>query len=209
METNRNPAGLMKRPIARKDVAALEKERRRLIDFSALKMGAERAEELERGVISETDMRECDPLHAVNSTRFIADRQIYEQVIQEAVPSAQRFLWLATADLKDLHVNRGKRMVPFLAVLSELITNGVAVRLLHAKEPGPLFRRDFDRYPGLLPGTAGQDAGGFVGPWNVNQPPAWSHRGRNAGLTNRDEGSRIRGISDKVPLVERAEREPE
>ena len=43
-------------------------------------------------------------------------------------------------------------MVPFLAVLSELIDNGVSVRLLHAKEPGPNFRRDFDRYPNLVDG---------------------------------------------------------
>ena len=72
--------------------------------------------------------------------QFITDREIYEQVIQAAVPSAKKFLWLATADIKDLHVHKGSRMVPFLAVLSDLISDGVAVRLLHAKEPGPLFR---------------------------------------------------------------------
>ena len=66
IEKKRSPAGLKRGPIARKVIAALEKERRRrVIDFSALKLGAERAEELERGVISETDMREYDPLHAV------------------------------------------------------------------------------------------------------------------------------------------------
>jgi hypothetical protein len=53
-------------PISRKVVAALERERRRrVVDFSALKLGAERAADLERGVISETDMRKFDPLHAV------------------------------------------------------------------------------------------------------------------------------------------------
>jgi phosphatidylserine/phosphatidylglycerophosphate/cardiolipin synthase-like enzyme len=85
-------------------------------------------------------------------TQFITDRQIYEQVIQAAVPSATQFLWLATADLKDLHVRSGRRMVPFLEVLAGLVENGVAVRLLHAKEPGPLFRRDFDRFPSLIDG---------------------------------------------------------
>ena len=69
------------------------------------------------------------------------------------MPSATEFLWLATSDLKDLHVHRGDRMIPFLGVLSELIANGVAVRLLHAKEPGPMFRQDFDRYPNLIDGT--------------------------------------------------------
>jgi phosphatidylserine/phosphatidylglycerophosphate/cardiolipin synthase-like enzyme len=84
--------------------------------------------------------------------RFITDRQIYEQVIQEAVPAAKKFLWLATSDLKDLHVQAGRRMAPFLEVLSDLIGKGVAIRLLHAKEPGPMFRRDFDRYPNLIAG---------------------------------------------------------
>jgi len=83
---------------------------------------------------------------------FINDRQIYERVILESVPTAKQFLWLATADLKDLHVHRGKKMVPFLAVLSDLIEDGVSVRLLHAKEPGPAFREDFDRYPNLVDG---------------------------------------------------------
>jgi phosphatidylserine/phosphatidylglycerophosphate/cardiolipin synthase-like enzyme len=88
----------------------------------------------------------------MTDTQFITDRQIYEQVIQQAVPSAKEYLWLATSDLKDLHVHRGKLMVPFLNVLSELIEHGVSIRLLHAKEPGPMFRQDFDRYPNLITG---------------------------------------------------------
>ena len=84
--------------------------------------------------------------------QFVTDREIYERVIQEAVPGATQFLWMATSMLKDLHVNRGKRMVPFLKVLSELVEKGVAVRLLHAGEPGPAFREDFDRFPNLVDG---------------------------------------------------------
>ena len=85
---------------------------------------------------------------------FITDTQIYEEVIRGRIPRAKEFVWLATADLKDLHVNkRGrKRMVPFLEILSDLVGRGVKIRLLHAKEPGPAFRRDFDRYPDLLQG---------------------------------------------------------
>lgn len=41
---------------------------------------------------------------------------------------------------------------PFLGVLAELIEKGVQVRLMHAKEPGPIFREDFDRYPILATG---------------------------------------------------------
>lgn len=85
-------------------------------------------------------------------TEFITDRDIYERVILREVPGAEKFLWLATSDMKDLYVHRGRRMVPFLAVVADLIQEGVQVRLLHAKEPGPLFRRDFDKYPALVDG---------------------------------------------------------
>jgi len=88
----------------------------------------------------------------VPATRLITDREIYEQVLQQAVPDAREFVWIGTADIKDLHIHRGSSMVPFLALLSDLAERGVMLRLLHAKEPGPAFRRDFDRYPNLLDG---------------------------------------------------------
>jgi phosphatidylserine/phosphatidylglycerophosphate/cardiolipin synthase-like enzyme len=83
-------------------------------------------------------------------TELILNREHYTRLIQEVVPAAKKFLWLATADLKDLHVSRGRRFVPFLGVLAELVGRGVYVRLMHAKEPGPRFREDFDKYPELL-----------------------------------------------------------
>jgi phosphatidylserine/phosphatidylglycerophosphate/cardiolipin synthase-like enzyme len=84
--------------------------------------------------------------------KFVADSEIYEEVIAKAVPEAKRMLWLATADLKDLHVHKQSKMVPFLEVLSDLVRRNVEIRLLHAREPGPVFRRDFDRYPNLSKG---------------------------------------------------------
>ncbi len=83
---------------------------------------------------------------------FITDRRIYEKVICEHIPKAARFLWLASADLKDLHVDKRGKMVPFLEVLSDLVKKHIEIRLLHAKEPGPNFRRDFDKYPNLING---------------------------------------------------------
>jgi phosphatidylserine/phosphatidylglycerophosphate/cardiolipin synthase-like enzyme len=83
---------------------------------------------------------------------FITNTQIYEKVICQQIPMAKEFLWLATSDLKDLHVDKNRKMVPFLEVLSDLVNKYVEVRLLHAKEPGPRFRRDFDKYPNLIKG---------------------------------------------------------
>lgn len=83
---------------------------------------------------------------------FITDRQIYEKVICEMVPRAREFVWLATSDLKDMYVDKNGRKKPFVEILSDLVERAVAVRLLHAKEPGAAFRRDFDRYPKLIKG---------------------------------------------------------
>lgn len=39
--------------------------------------------------------------------------------------------------------------MPFLKLMAQLIRKGVEIRLIHAKEPGPNFREDFDKYPVL------------------------------------------------------------
>jgi phosphatidylserine/phosphatidylglycerophosphate/cardiolipin synthase-like enzyme len=83
---------------------------------------------------------------------YVTDREIYQKVICEQIPRARHFLWLATADLKDLYVDKNARKVPFLEVLSDLASRQVELRLLHAKEPGPAFQRDFDKYSRLIKG---------------------------------------------------------
>lgn len=84
--------------------------------------------------------------------QFVKNREIYERAIQEMIPVAQDFVWIATADIKDMHVNGPSGFHPFLGVLDDLVREGVGVRLLHAKEPGPRFRKDFDLYPDLIHG---------------------------------------------------------
>jgi phosphatidylserine/phosphatidylglycerophosphate/cardiolipin synthase-like enzyme len=83
---------------------------------------------------------------------FMTDSQLYRRIILEEIPQTRMFLWLATSGLKDLYVKEGRRMTPFLKLLSELVERRVSIRLIHAGEPGPAFRRDFDRYPNLIEG---------------------------------------------------------
>lgn len=53
---------------------------------------------------------------------------------------------------KKFYVAAGKEKKPFLALLAQFIRKGVEVRLIHAKEPGPASREDFDKYPILYDG---------------------------------------------------------
>ncbi len=80
------------------------------------------------------------------NTDFVTNEQLYEQVI-EPVARATSFVWIGTADIKDLHVNYKGSVKSFLFILDSLVKKKVAIRLLHAKEPGANFRRSFDKYP--------------------------------------------------------------
>ena len=80
---------------------------------------------------------------------FIHNTAHYTEVLSR-VQSVKHTLWIGTADIKDLYVEVGKEKKPFLALLAALIRRGVEIRLIHAKEPGPNFREDFDKYPVLF-----------------------------------------------------------
>ncbi len=82
---------------------------------------------------------------------YISNTDHYNLVLSR-VASVRRSLWIGTADIKDLYVKVGDGTLPFLAVLAQLVRKGVEVRLIHAKEPGPAFREDFDKYPSLAKG---------------------------------------------------------
>jgi len=84
-------------------------------------------------------------------TQYISDSDHYELVLKKVL-SVKRQLWIGTADIKDLYFKQGNTSVPFLKILSDLIQRGVEIRLIHAKEPGPNFRADFDKYPLLTQG---------------------------------------------------------
>ena len=78
--------------------------------------------------------------------KYIGDAAHYNEVLSRAA-SVKSSLWIGTADIKDLYVKAGADQIPFLGVISRLIERGADVRLIHAKEPGPIFREEFDRYP--------------------------------------------------------------
>ena len=86
--------------------------------------------------------------------RVLSDREHYDEVMQ-AVLGAERSVWVATANLKDVMVE-DPRVVPgrrrgrrsnyrsVLEVFSELAQRGLELRILHASAPSRAFRRSFD-----------------------------------------------------------------
>lgn len=93
------------------------------------------------------------------SLQLVAGQGHYEAVI-EAVLAAKRSVWIATANLKELMVERKglRRRSPrgsyrsVLEVFDELAERHVELRILHASMPSQAFRRQFDRHPRLVAG---------------------------------------------------------
>ena len=81
--------------------------------------------------------------------QIITNEEIYNTVILSEIKKVKKYLWIATADIKDMHVHKNAKVVSFLSILNDLAKKKVEIRLLHAKEPGENFRTSFDKYPAL------------------------------------------------------------
>ena len=89
---------------------------------------------------------------------LIADRQHYESVVMGALDKARVSVWIATANLKDLHVEapigtvaraRG-RYVSITERFDELVSAGVEIRILHASAPSRPYRESLSRRRALV-----------------------------------------------------------
>ena len=63
-------------------------------------------------------------------TTYIADSGHYTEVLS-LIAGIKQSLWIATADIKDLHVMKGSVSVPLLGELAALVQMGVSVRPIH------------------------------------------------------------------------------
>ena len=80
--------------------------------------------------------------------KYIANTQHYDDVLAR-VASVKKTLWIGTADIKDVYIKSGTAVVPLLAVFDKLVKRNVAIRLIHAKESGPIFREEHEKFPAL------------------------------------------------------------
>ena len=76
---------------------------------------------------------------------FLTGRSLYEEVIRDGMLQAKRSIWIATANVKELFVERGREYVSVLRMFDELAERGVELRLLHAELPSKRFRAAFER----------------------------------------------------------------
>ena len=80
--------------------------------------------------------------------KYISNLSHYSDVLAHC-KNVKHSLWIGTADIKDAYIEDKGEKMPFLKLMAQLIRKGVEIRVIHAKEPGPAFREDFDKYPVL------------------------------------------------------------
>lgn len=78
---------------------------------------------------------------------------LHRQVIQEAILKADRYVWIATANLKDMHISRGRGYKPILEAFNDMAEQGVSFRVIHGDLPSRPFRKSLDRFPRLIEGA--------------------------------------------------------
>jgi phosphatidylserine/phosphatidylglycerophosphate/cardiolipin synthase-like enzyme len=86
---------------------------------------------------------------------FLTGRSLYEEVIRDGILRAKRSVWIATANVKELFVERPGLRRGFgsiLGPLDDLAARGVELRMLHAELPSRRFRAAFDRRKRLVQG---------------------------------------------------------
>ena len=77
--------------------------------------------------------------------KYISNLSHYSDVLANC-KNIKHSLWIGITDIKDAYIEDKGEKMPFLALITQLIRRGVEVRLIHAKEPGPIFREDFDKH---------------------------------------------------------------
>jgi phosphatidylserine/phosphatidylglycerophosphate/cardiolipin synthase-like enzyme len=94
-----------------------------------------------------------NPLDASVSHDLLFGVELYDRVVREAILRAGRRVWIATANLKDMHVPAGRGFVPILKAFEEMAAEGVQFRIIHSDLPSRPFRNTLEGLPKLLEGA--------------------------------------------------------
>ena len=70
--------------------------------------------------------------------RLVVNADIYREVVTPML-EAKRSLWIASANLKDMHVESRRRYRSVLATFREMAKRGVDVRVLHSAVPSERY----------------------------------------------------------------------
>ena len=77
---------------------------------------------------------------------------LHERVIVDEVLKAASWVWIATANLKDMHIAMARGYKPILEVFDQMAARRVHFRIVHSEMPSRPFRATLDRCTSLVKG---------------------------------------------------------
>lgn len=77
---------------------------------------------------------------------------LYREVVLRRMAQARESVWIGTANVKAMYVERDGRFASVLELFADLARRGVELRILHAELPSRPFRAEFDRKRKLVAG---------------------------------------------------------
>lgn len=84
---------------------------------------------------------------------LLSGTDLHDRVIVHGVLQAERTVWIATANLKDMHVALGRGYRPILECFDEMARKGVRFRVIHSDLPSRPFRDTLERFERLTSGA--------------------------------------------------------
>lgn len=84
--------------------------------------------------------------------KLLAGSELYREVVLQRIAHARESVWIATANVKAMLVERNGEFVPIATLFADLAKRGVELKLLHAELPSRPFREAFDKQSRLVKG---------------------------------------------------------
>lgn len=84
---------------------------------------------------------------------ILTNIDLHHKVIKEAVLNAERFVWIATANLKDMYIRMARGYKPILEAFNRMAASGVSFRIVHSDMPSGPFRETLEQYDRLTSGA--------------------------------------------------------
>lgn len=84
---------------------------------------------------------------------LLTGSELHRQVIQDAVLNADKYVWIATANLKNMHIPKVRGYRPILETFNDMAEQGISFRIIHSDLPSRPFRKTLDCFPRLIEGA--------------------------------------------------------
>ena len=72
---------------------------------------------------------------------------MHQQVIEDLVLEASQRVWIATANLKDMHIKARRGYKPILDEFDRMMNQGINFRIIHADKMSQSFNKTLSEYP--------------------------------------------------------------